>query len=86
MQVLFHALALSLLFHTHAALGSPLQTRHTYALKDSHNVPISWSQKGFADPTQLITLQIGLRQSRFDELEKKLYEGRSTRCITHSPC
>lgn len=35
MQVLFHALALSLLFHTHAALGSPLQTRHTYALKDS---------------------------------------------------
>lgn len=79
MQKHFHALALALLFALDGARGSPLQTHSTYALKDSHRVPLSWLQKGSASPTQLVTLQIGLKQGRFDELERQLYQGRSMR-------
>lgn len=82
MQIYFQALALAFLFCVVATRASPLQTRYTYALKDLHKVPISWSQKGSANPAQLITLQIGLKQSRFDELERQLYEGQLTRWDT----
>lgn len=51
-------------------------SRHTYLLKDSHVVPMAWSRVGPAHPGILVVLQIGLKQSRFDELEEKLFEGR----------
>lgn len=55
--------------------GSPVKTRSTYAVKETHNVPGKWSRVGPAPRDHLINLSIGLRQSQFDELERHLYEG-----------
>jgi len=57
------------------AFSFRLHSRHTYLLKDSHEVPTAWSRVGSAHPEFLITLQTGLKQSRFDELKKQLYKG-----------
>jgi hypothetical protein len=50
----------------------------SYQLKEHHHVPKSWSRIGAAPPDHIISLRIGLAQSRFDELEKNLYEGMKT--------
>lgn len=55
-----------------AALAGTLPKRH--AVKESHPVPEGFVQEGDPHPTHLIRLQLGLKQSRFDELEKQLYE------------
>jgi len=77
MLAIIRALILAL-FSFEVAFCFRLQSRHTYSLKDSHEVPVAWSRVGSAHPGILITLQIGLKQSRFDELEKQLHEGWST--------
>ena len=46
-----------------------------YQLKEFHPIPRGWSQLGRAPRSHSIHLEIGLKQSRFDELEKNLYEG-----------
>lgn len=58
-----------------SVIGSPVRTRSPYAVKDSHSVPRKWSKIGSAPSDHVIHLQIGLKQSQFDELEKHLYEG-----------
>jgi tripeptidyl-peptidase-1 len=58
-----------------AAIGSPVRVRSPYAVKDTHNVPRKWSRIGPAPSDHVIHLQIGLKQSQFDELERHLYEG-----------
>ena len=73
MKVTISATLLAVLYT--AALGSPLPSRQIYAIKDSHNVPKQWSRSGPAPAGHWINLNIGLKQSRFDELEKHLYEG-----------
>lgn len=50
-------------------------TRSAYAKKDSHPVPTRWRRLGPAPGEHMLHLQIGLRQSHFDELERQLYEG-----------
>jgi len=45
-----------------------------YAVKETHPVPQKWARVGPAPHNQHIDLQIGLRQSQFDELERHLYE------------
>ena len=82
MKVTISAVLLVVLCTADAALGSPLQSRHSYAAKDSHNVPKQWSRLGSAPTSHWINLKIGLKQSRFDELEKQLYEGK--RCCRSS--
>lgn len=62
-----------------AVLGSPIQARTAYALKETHNVPYSWRQLERAPREQMLHLKIGVKQSKFDELERHLYEGRSMR-------
>ena len=57
-----------------AVTASPV--RSTYAVKDRHYVPSRWSKVQRAPADHLINLQIGLKQSQFDELERHLYEGR----------
>lgn len=57
------------------ALSSPLHNRYSYAIKDSHHVPKGWARVGPAPAEHWINLNIGLKQDRFDELEKQLYEG-----------
>jgi len=60
------------------ALGTPLNIRSSYAVKDSFHVPRKWERIGDAPPDHTIRLNIGLKQSNFDELERHLYEGTST--------
>jgi hypothetical protein len=50
----------------------------SYQLKEYHHVPRSWSRTGAAPPDHIISLRVGLKQSRFDELEKNLFEGMKT--------
>ena len=60
---------------TLVAEASPLKDRSTFVVKDRHYVPHQWSRVSDAPPDHLLRLNIGLRQSKFDELEKSLYEG-----------
>jgi len=47
---------------------------HDYKVKDSHFVPRSFSRIGRAPEDHVINLKISLKQSKFDELERHLYE------------
>lgn len=49
--------------------------RSGYSVKDTHNVPRDWTKGARAPADHVVHLQIGLKQSNFDELEKQLYEG-----------
>ncbi len=55
--------------------SSPLRVRSPYAVKETHPVPSQWSNVGPAPADHVINLQIGLKQSQFDELERHLLEG-----------
>ncbi|KAK8188187.1 peptidase S8/S53 domain-containing protein [Phyllosticta capitalensis] len=57
-----------------AAAASPLRARSPYAVKERHFVPRGWTSMGKAPSEHVIDLQIGLKQSQFDELERHLYE------------
>lgn len=61
-----------------SGLTTPLSKRKEYAVKDSHYVPIGWRKAAKAPADHVMNLQIGLKQSRFEELERQLYEGMST--------
>jgi len=65
-----------------AALGTPIKSRTEYAVKGKHPVPRQWTQQGRAPQSQMLHLQIGVKQSQFDELERHLYEG----MFGHYPC
>ena len=45
------------------------------SVKDSHPVPSKWRRAGLAPGEHTLDLEIALKQSRFDELERHLYEG-----------
>ena len=55
--------------------ATPVRVRSPYTVKETHPVPSKWSRTGPAPGHHLINLQIGLKQSKFDELERHLYEG-----------
>lgn len=58
--------------------ASPLKLRTPYAVKESHFVPRQWTEVEPAKGDGLVNLKIALYQSRFEELEKHLYEGKSS--------
>jgi len=58
-----------------AVLGTPIQSRTGYAVKGAHPAPRQWTKLGRAPREQMLHLQIGVKQSQFDELERHLYEG-----------
>lgn len=61
---------------------SPMHIRSPYTVKDSHPLPSGWRKIGPAPGDHVLNLQIGLKQDRFHELEKHLYEGtRSSKFI-----
>lgn len=60
-----------------AVLGSPVLSRTSYAVKETHRVPRKWTKMGRAPADRMLNLQIGVKQSQFDELERHLYEGKS---------
>lgn len=69
------AIALSLLLAAQAVWASPVR-RSVYEVKDTHRVPFKWTEVGTPSADHPIRLTIGLKQSRFDELERHLYEGK----------
>ncbi|KAF1984382.1 tripeptidyl peptidase-like protein [Aulographum hederae CBS 113979] len=72
--MLFQYAFLAVPFAT-AALSKPLGKRnYDYVVKETHIVPRRWERVAEAPKDHLIDLQIGLKQSRFDELERQLYE------------
>lgn len=66
---------LAVLIAAQAVLGSPVQKRAGYTIKETHFPPQKWSKVGKAADDITIHLNIGLKQSSFDELERHLYEG-----------
>ena len=58
-----------------AAQAASTTARSPYKLKETHNVPQQWERVGPAPKDHVIHLNIGLKQSNFDELERHLYEG-----------
>ena len=59
-------------FLASSAIAGPLQRR--YLVKESHPVPEDFTRESDASPGHLIRLQLGLKQSQFEELERQLYE------------
>jgi len=57
-----------------SVIGTPIQVRTAYAVKETHNVPRKWTKAGRAAPGKMLNLQIGVKQSNFGELERHLYE------------
>lgn len=66
--------SLVLLLASGSVFASPVKSRTPYAVKDSHFVPRKWKRVAEAPADAPLSLQIGLKQSRFDELERQLYE------------
>jgi tripeptidyl-peptidase-1 len=58
------------------ARSSPAGVREGYVVKERHHVPRQWRRVSSAPAQHLIELSIGLKQSRFSELERHLYEGK----------
>lgn len=75
--------ALLLLGVAGTALSSPVSSSSSsaaaaaeiYALKDAHPVPRLWTAVGDAPGGHVLKLEIALKQSRFDELDRQLMEG-----------
>jgi hypothetical protein len=53
--------------------ATPLNRR--YVVKETHQPPPEFTLESDAPQEHLIRLQVGLKQNRFDELERHLYEG-----------
>jgi tripeptidyl-peptidase I len=58
-----------------AVFASPTWARTLYKVKETHLIPRKWTQRSRALGSHMIHMQIGLKQSQFDELERHLYEG-----------
>jgi tripeptidyl-peptidase-1 len=58
------------------AFATPLGARTAYSVKETHDVPQKWTALGRASADHKLHMKIGLKQERFDELERHLYEGR----------
>ena len=57
--------------------ASPLRTRSLYVLKDNHPVPSGWESIARVPGQEFIHLQLGLKHSQFDALERHLYQGKA---------
>lgn len=55
--------------------GSPIQSRTAYAVRETHRAPPGWMKMGRAASEKMLSLQIGVKQGQFDELERHLNEG-----------
>ena len=57
--------------------SSPVLHHSPYVVKESFSVPQKWSRLARAPSNHVLNLQIALRQSQFDDLERDLYEGKT---------
>lgn len=77
-------LSLLVAFAAQAAFASPLRARSPYSVKEIHPVPTKWTAVSKAPGNHMLHMQIGLKQEKFDELERHLYEGvRPSNLIPH---
>lgn len=53
------------------------RARTLYQVKETHSIPRKWQKRDRAPESHVIDLQIGVRQSNFEELEKRLFEGKT---------
>ena len=74
-QFILHLIAPILL--SAAGLTLPDATRSLYHVKEQHAVPDHWTCSGRAPQNHVLNLSIALKPSRFEELERHLYEGQS---------
>lgn len=74
--MLYLSSLLSVAFAAQAAFATPLKARTAYEVKEIHQAPRKWSSKGRAPSDHMLHMQIGLKQHKFDELERHLYEGK----------
>lgn len=58
-----------------AVLGDAVRPRNSYSVKEKHTVSRRWTAVDRAPRSHMIHLQIGLKQSNFEELERHLNEG-----------
>jgi tripeptidyl-peptidase-1 len=66
---------LSIAVAAQAVLGTPIRARTAYSVKETHAIPRRWAETGPAPGNHMLQMQIGLKQSNFDQLERHLYEG-----------
>ncbi|KAA8569851.1 hypothetical protein EYC84_002194 [Monilinia fructicola] len=57
-----------------AFAGAVIRSRTNYAVKEKHYVPRQWKRVARAPAEGIINLNIALKQSQFDELERQLYQ------------
>lgn len=62
-----------------AIVAKPSIHNLDYAIKETHNPPVHWRRIGNAPKDGLLNLRIGLKMDRWDELERRLYEGTVSR-------
>jgi len=74
------SILLSVAIAAQAAFASPIKVRTDYAVKETHTVPRRWASAGRAPSNHMLHLQIGLKQDRFEELERHLHESRFSLC------
>ena len=79
MQMLTSAL-LAAALAAQAIVASPIRARTPYAVKETHFAPREWTKLGRSNGDNLIQLQIGLKQGKFDDLVKHLKEGKLGFC------
>jgi tripeptidyl-peptidase-1 len=63
------------------ALAGPIEARSPYVVKETHFVPKEWTRLERAHGGKTIQLQIGLKQGKFDELDRHLHEGMFARSL-----
>ena len=66
------------------AFASPVHARSPYVVKETHPSPRGWTRLGRAQGSKTIQLQIGLKQGRFDELDRHLREGRFAKVVNET--
>lgn len=67
---------------TRVVFSTPIQPRPRYSIKESHRAPQKWTRLGRAPRSRMLSLQIGVKQSQFETLERHLYEGLLTKLST----
>ncbi|KAG0646389.1 Sedolisin-B [Hyphodiscus hymeniophilus] len=72
--MLYLSSLLSVAIAAQAAVATPIKARTAYEIKEIHEVPRKWSSQGRAPSDHMLHMQIGLKQGKFDELERHLYE------------
>jgi tripeptidyl-peptidase-1 len=79
----FASVLLSAAFAAQAAFATPIRARSPYVVKETFNAPHGWTRLDRASKDHLVSLNIGLKQSNWDELERHLNEGglHPTQCI-----